>query len=124
MKTLAQCSLAVLFLMPLTLAAQSPAGSWKLNVPDENGTMIPLHVDISDDGTYTLDFGADGKVDARGKYSLDSDKMTIQDTEGSDCTEAGVYAYKNDGTTMTMTRISDACTGRGGPDGVITMEKR
>lgn len=124
MKTLAQCSLAVLFLMPLGLAAQSPAGSWKLSVPDENGTMVPLYVDIADDGTYTLDFGADGKIDTKGKYSLDNDKMTIQDTEGSDCTEAGVYAYKNDGKTMTMTRISDACTGRGGPEGVITMEKR
>ena len=124
MKTLAQFSLAVLFLMPLGLAAQSPAGTWKLNVPDDKGNMIPLYVDISDNGTYTLDFGADGTVDSRGKYSLDNDKMTIQDTEGSDCTEAGVYAFKNNGATLTMTRISDACANRGGPEGVMTLDKR
>lgn len=124
MKTFAQCLLAVLFLMPLSLAAQSPAGSWKLNVPDKDGNMIPLHVTISDDGTYALDFGADGTVDTKGKYSIDNDKMTIQDTEGADCTAAGVYTFKNDGATLTMTRISDECPNRGGPDGVMTLNKR
>lgn len=124
MKTFAQFLLAFLFLMPLGLAAQSPAGSWKLNVPDKDGNQIPLHVTISDDGTYALDFGGDGTVDTKGKYTIDKDKMTIQDTEGSDCTEAGVYTFKNDGNTMTMTRISDGCANRGGPDGVIAMEKR
>ncbi len=124
MKTLAQLSLAVLFLMPLGLAAQSPAGSWKLNVPDDKGNMIPLNVDISADGTYTLDFGADGTIDTKGKYSLDNGKMTIQDTEGTDCTEAGVYTFKNDGNTLTMTRVSDGCANRGGPEGVMTLNKR
>lgn len=124
MKTFAQCLLAVLFLMPFGLAAQSPAGSWKLNVPDKDGNMIPLHVNISNDGTYALDFGADGTVDTKGKYSVDGDKMTIQDTEGTDCTAAGVYTFKNTDSALTMTRISDGCPNRGGPDGVMTLEKR
>lgn len=124
MKTLTQYLIAVLFLMPLGLAAQSPAGLWKLSVPDREGNMIPLHVNISDDGTYSLDFGGDGAIETRGKYSVDNDKMTIQDTEGAECTAVGVYAFKNDGKTLTMTRISDGCADRGGPQGVMTMDKR
>ena len=114
---------AVIALSPLGLSAQSPVGSWKLSVPGQDGKMVPLKVDIADNGTYTLDFGADGAVDSKGKYTVDGDKMTIQDTEGSDCTGQGVYSLKIEGNTMTMTRVSDACANRGGPDGVIKMEK-
>ncbi len=49
--------------------------------------------------------------------------MTIQDTEGSDCTEQGVYTFKIEGDTLTMTRVSDGCANRGGPDGVMTMQR-
>lgn len=112
-----------LLLSPLSLMAQSPVGSWKLSVPDDKGNMIPLKVDISDQGTYTLDFGADGSVETKGKYSMDGAKMTIQDAEGTDCTGVGVYTLKVEGDTMTMTRVSDACTNRGGPEGVMVMKK-
>ena len=112
-----------LLLSPMSLMAQSPVGSWKLSVPDATGTMIPLKVIMSDGGTFTLDFGADGVVETKGKYTLDGTKMTIQETEGSQCTEIGVYTLKVEGDTLTMTKVSDSCPNRGGPEGVIVMKK-
>lgn len=110
-------------MLPFGLMAQSPVGTWKMSVPDQNGNMIPLKVNISADGTYAVDFGADGTVENKGKYTVEGEKMTIQDTEGSDCTAQGVYTFKIEGDTLTMTRVSDGCTGRGGPDGVMTMQR-
>ena len=115
-------TLAVL-LSPLSLMAQSPVGSWKLPVPDGSGNMITLKVDISAEGTFTLDVGADGNIETKGKYTMDGAKMTIQETEGTECTGVGVYTIKIEGDTMTMTRISDACTDRGGPEGVMVLKK-
>jgi hypothetical protein len=77
--------LALMVMLPFGLLAQSPVGTWKMSVPDESGNMIPLKVAISEDGTYTLDFGADGNIDAKGKYTVEAGKMTIQDTEGRAC---------------------------------------
>ncbi len=115
-------TLAVL-ISPLSLMAQSPVGSWKLSVPDGSGNMITLKVDISAEGTFTLDVGADGNIETKGKYTMDGAKMTIQETEGTECTGVGVYTFKVEGDTMTMTRISDACTDRGGPEGVMVLKK-
>ena len=115
-------TLAVL-LSPLSLMAQSPVGSWKLPVPDGSGNMITLKVDISAEGTFTLDVGADGNIETKGKYTMDGAKMSIQETEGTECTGVGVYTIKVEGDTMTMTRISDACTDRGGPEGVMVLIK-
>ena len=112
-----------LLLSPLSLMAQSPVGSWKLPVPDGSGNMITLKVDISAEGTFTLDVGADGNIETKGKYTMDGAKMTIQETEGTECTGVGVYTIKIEGDTMTMTRISDACTDRGGPEGVMVLKK-
>ena len=115
-------TLAVL-LSPLSLMAQSPVGSWKLPVPDGSGNMITLKVDISAEGTFTLDVGADGNIETKGKYTMDGAKMSIQETEGTECTGVGVYTIKVEGDTMTMTRVSDACTDRGGPEGVMVLKK-
>ncbi len=110
-------------LFPLGVMAQNPVGTWKMSVPDQAGKMTPLKVDISADGTYAVDFGADGTIENKGKYSVEDGKMTIQDTEGSDCTEKGVYNLKVDGNTLTMTRVSDPCADRGGPEGVMIMQR-
>ena len=112
-----------LLLSPLSLMAQNPVGSWKLPVPDGSGNMITLKVDISAEGTFTLDVGADGNIETKGKYTMDGAKMSIQETEGTECTGVGVYTIKVEGDTMTMTRISDACTDRGGPEGVMVLKK-
>ncbi len=114
--------LALLF-SPLSLMAQSPVGSWKFSVPDDNGNMVPLKVTMSEQGTFALDFGVDGVVETKGKYTLEGTKMTIQETEGTECTEIGVYTLKIEGDTLTMTRISDGCPNRGGPEGIIVMKK-
>ena len=115
--------IAAFALLPLGLMAQSPAGTWKMSVPDQDGKMTPLKVDISENGTYAVDFGADGTVENKGKYTVDGAKMTIQDTEGSDCMGEGVYTFKIEGNTLTMTRVSDGCTNRGGPEGVMSMQR-
>lgn len=123
MKPIFRCLFAIVALFPLGLVAQSPVGSWKMSVPGQDGKMVPLKVDISADGTYAVDYMADGTVENKGKYTVEGEKMTIQDTEGSDCTEKGVYTYKVEGNTLTMTRVSDACADRGGPEGVMKMER-
>jgi len=123
MKARIHLFLALMVMLPFGLMAQSPVGTWKMSVPDENGNMVPLKVAISEDGTYALDFGADGVIDTKGKYTVEAGKMTIQDTEGSDCTAQGVYTFKIEGDTLTMTRVSDGCTSRGGPEGVMTMQR-
>lgn len=112
-----------LLLAPLSLLAQSPAGTWQMSIPDGNGNMVPLKVVISDQGTYTVDIGADGNIETKGKYTVDGTKMTIQDTEGSDCTGQGVYTFKVEGDTFTMTKVSEACEGRSGPEGVMVFKK-
>ena len=67
-----------------------------------------------------------------GSYTVRNDALdvfyhsvhgAIQDTEGSDCTGEGVYTFKIEGNTLTMTRVSDPCADRGGPDGVMKMER-
>ncbi len=113
--------LTLMVMLPFGLMAQSPVGTWQMSVPDENGKMTPLKVEIAEGGAYTLDFGADGVIDTKGKYTVEGGKMTIQDTEGSECTAQGVYTFKVEGDTLTMTRVSDSCAGRGGPNGVMTM---
>ncbi len=123
MKTLVRFLLAAMILLPFGLMAQSPVGIWKMSVPDQNGNMVPLTVNLSADGTYAIDFGADGTIENKGIYTREGDKMTIQDTEGTDCTEKGVYTLKIEGDTMTLTRVSDGCPGRGGPEGVMTMQR-
>lgn len=123
MKPIFRCLFAIVALFPLGLVAQSPVGSWKMSVPGQDGKMAPLKVDIAADGTYTVDFMADGTIENKGKYTVEGEKMTIQDTEGSDCTGKGVYTYKVEGNTLTMTRVSDACADRGGPEGVMRMDR-
>ena len=115
--------LAVLFLVPLNLSAQGPVGTWKMSIPDDQGNMVPVQVKIMDNGAYAVDFGVDGTTEINGKYTVDNDQMTIQDNEGSECTAKGVYKFKVDGNTLTMTRVSDGCAQRGGPEGVMKMEK-
>jgi hypothetical protein len=123
MKALICFSLTLMVLLPFGLMAQSPVGNWKMSVPDENGKLTPMKVDILADGSYNIDFGAEGSIEIKGKYTVDGAKMTIQDTEGSDCPEKGVYTFKVEGDTLTLTRMSDGCADRGGPDGVMTMQR-
>lgn len=123
MKTTHRITLIFLLVLPFSMAAQDLAGTWKMSVPDENGEMMTMIATISEDGTYAIDWGADGTVEVKGKYSTESGKITIQDTEGSDCMGEAQYNYRIEDDTLTMTRITDPCPDRGGPDGIITLER-
>ncbi len=123
MKTIHRLILVSLLFLPIGLIAQSIAGTWKMSVPADDGSTMTIKVNIAADGTYALDWGADGSVETKGKYTAENGKMTVQDTEGAECTSKGVYNYKIEGNTLTMTRISDDCPNRGGPEGVMTMTR-
>ncbi|GJM34345.1 MAG: hypothetical protein DHS20C18_33460 [Saprospiraceae bacterium] len=110
------------FALPLSLMAQSShVGDWQTKIPAEDGTMLALKVSLSADGTFAVDFGNNGTIEINGKYEVSDNQITIQDISGpNSCTTGkGVYKLDVSETTMTMTRISDGCEGRGGPDGVM-----
>lgn len=113
---------ACLMFAPIALMAQSLTGDWKISAPDEDGAIQHVQLSIKADNSYQVDFGMDGTVEVEGKMSVTGDKMTIQDTGGAmACTgenSEGVYSFRVDATSMTMTKISDGCEGRGGPDGM------
>ena len=111
------------FMLPITLLAQSHVGKWKADLPDGNGGTVSITVEMKADNSYAVDIMNDGSIDITGKYSVDGSKMTIQDDAGSDCTGKGVYTLEISGNSLKMTRVSDACQGRGGPSGVMTMTK-
>ena len=101
-------------------------GDWKIDWSDENGMAHSLKLTIASDGTYALDMEMDGNVNVKGKYEMDGDKMTIWDTEGEyacGSDKKGVYQVMASATSMTMTRVSDECTERGDPSGVMTFQR-
>ena len=106
--------------LAFSMSAQSVVGKWKFEFPGEEGTTV-IVCDMKADGTYTLDFGADGTVELNGKYTLSGDTMTFSDD--GDCKGKGVYKAEATDTDLTMTKISDECEGRGGPEGKM-MAKR
>ena len=114
-------------LLPLSLVAQDPlVGDWKTMIPGDQGQMVPMKVSIKADGTYALDFGMDGTVDINGAYQRNGDDMTIWDVSGqTDCDKKGVYkvAIASDGKSYSMTRVSDECQGRGGPEGKMSFQR-
>ena len=111
--------------MPIALMAQSVEGTWRTSLPTEDGGKMMLQVEMKADGTYAVDFGGDGTIEINGKYELSGGKMTIQDTGGPNaCAGAkGVYSVQVTDKSMTMTRQSDECEGRGGPEGVMSWTK-
>jgi hypothetical protein len=109
--------------LPAGLLAQSPVGEWKASGATPEGETWMFQVSIKADNTYTVDFGADGQVEIKGAYSISGDQITVQDVEGSDCTGKGVYQFAVEGDNLTMTKVSDACEGRSGPEGVMRMTK-
>lgn len=109
------CCLAV------SLSAQSIMGKWKFEFPSDEGTMI-MSAEMKSNGTYALDYGNDGSVEMTGKFTQDGDLFTISDDAG-DCTGKGVYKIKVAGDTLTMTKVSDECSNRGGPEGIMIAKK-
>ncbi len=121
--------LLFLVCMALSLGAfsQNFVGDWTIEVPDKDGNMVPLKLTIAENGTYTVDFGMDGQVEVNGQYEAAGDQMTIWDTDGSaggcEAGAKGIYTFVVTDTELKMTRVSDECETRGGPDGVMTMTR-
>lgn len=112
--------LGLLFCLPFTVLAQNTiAGDWKMQIPDETGKLMDLKVSMKSDGTYTVDFGADGSNEIEGKYTIEGDQITIEDLSGPNAcpNQKGVYKFAVTDTTNTMTKVTDPCEGRSGPEG-------
>ncbi|MEM6633594.1 MAG: hypothetical protein AAF694_28230 [Bacteroidota bacterium] len=96
------------------LFAQSHVGDWKIDVESPDGEVIPTKVSYTADGAYMIDLGMDDVIDIKGEYTIEGDKMTMQDKEGAMmCTEKGIYTFKVDGASMKLERVEDDCAGRG-----------
>ena len=123
MKTVKFFVICFCFCSPLSIFAQNVVGTWNTSLPGPDGNMVSFSVKMDADGKYEVDLMKDGTIDIKGTYSLDGDKMTIQDTGGANaCDGKGVYTVAVTGNSLTMTRVSDSCQGRGG-SGVMKMTK-
>ncbi len=116
----------LLFCLPFIASAQGTlTGDWKMSVPDEQGNMMTVKLTMTAEGTHTVDFGIDGTFDIEGTHTLEGDQITISDVKGAAACpsdQKGVYKYKVEGDTLTMTRVSDACE-RGGPEGKMVFAR-
>ena len=82
-----------------------------------NGTSS---VTFMSDNTYTVDTNQSGTADAWGTYSTVGNQLTMQDIGGtsscfdtsSQTFDTGRYTYSIKGNTLTLTLISDNCSGR------------
>lgn len=118
--------LSLIFLFPLALSAQSIAGAWMMTVPTDDGGTSMIKLMIKDNGTFTVDFGNDGSVDINGQYETSGDQITVVelDGDGASCKGVkGVYQFTVDASNFVMTRVSDSCESRGGPEGKMVFKK-
>ena len=99
------------------LAQQSTIiGKWTGEFPGQNGQpAMKFSLTISDNA-YQMDIGMDGTADITGAYTSDGKQITIWDTAGENICpsdQKGVYTFVRDGDTLTFTKVTDSCPGRG-----------
>jgi len=119
-------SLGLLFCLPFTVFAQNSfVGDWKMQVPDQAGKLMDLKVSMKNDGKLAVDFGNDGTIEVDGKYAIEGDQITIEDIGGPNAclNQKGIYKFVATETTFTMTKVSDPCEGRGGPEGKMVFTR-
>lgn len=111
MKTQHFLFILLLSMTPLALSAQSMVGTWTYQDATPDGTKVTNTMAMNEDGTFTVDFASDGKVEVLGTYKIEGDQITIRDTpEESPCYgKDGVYHFKFDGDAITITLVEDAC---------------
>lgn len=122
MNSLKHLFLVLCLILPASLMAQSVVGTYKLQVPNDEGGTTPFKVELKADNTYSVDVGMDGAIDWTGKYSLDGNQITIQDDNG-ECTAKGLYTYTVSATELKMTMVKDDCPNRGNPDAPMVMTR-
>lgn len=124
MKMMKYLILGLLFSLPFALAAQtSMTGDWKLELPDGNGNLLTFKVSMKADNTYIVDLNNDGTSEVQGKYTVEGDQITMEDTSGEyACTgQKGIYKFVIEGDKNTLSKVSDACPIRGGNGQMIFM---
>jgi len=120
--------LSALIFSASTLFAQSVQGTWTINFSSPEGEPVAVALTLAEN-TYTVDFGNDGEHEVEGSYTLEGETMTLWDTSGNpdymcEANAKGIYTITLTDATMTMTRISDECKGRGGPSGVMEFSRQ
>jgi len=113
------------FLLTFSITAQSVVGDWQMSVTNPEGQTMTIKLSISEGSSFTVDLGNDGSIDVNGEYQLEGDQMTIKGVSGPavQCQEAGIYKVEITADTLKMTRVSDPCQERGGPEGVMEFKR-
>lgn len=114
----------LIFAFATTTFAQSLVGKWLGEFPAQNDQPALKFTLTITDNTYQFDMGMDGKVDVTGAYTSDGKQITIWDTAGENTCppdQKGVYAFAFNGDSVTFTKVSDACAGRG--DAPLTVKR-
>ncbi len=109
-----------------TAMGQSYVGDWSIETTMDDGTTVVAKLTITEGGSYSVDVGNDGSIEAEGKYTMNGSEMTVQDTGGTFACPSdakGVYSIVVEGKTLMMERVSDDCESRGNPDGVMHFTK-
>lgn len=106
----------MVFAAAVSAQQNSIIGKWTGEFPAQNGQPATKFSLIITDNSYQMDIGMDGVADITGAYTLDGQQITIWDTAGQNICpsdQKGVYAFVRDGDTLTFTKVTDACPGRG-----------
>ena len=93
----------------VALAAGGVAGTYKTTITN-SGHLNGKWVVVLKRGTYTVSMN--GNAVARGRYSATATTITFDRETGSDCSGAGVYAWKRSGKTMTFVRKRETASCR------------
>ncbi|WP_020570465.1 hypothetical protein [Neolewinella persica] len=116
--------LPIIFLLfaPFFLQAQDFLGSWTMSGTTPEGQTITNTIAFNADGTMTVDFGNDGKVDVNATYTHKGNQISVSDTsKESDCYgKLGVYSVTVSGDTFTAVLVSDPCDARRADKMVMT----
>lgn len=83
-------------------------GTWRYDRGDGSSFLLSFAAD----NTYSADLDQDGVPDLKGKYTVEGDTMTIEDTTGDCVGKVGVYTMQMEGKLMTLTEVSDDCADR------------
>lgn len=104
-------SMLLCLLTPFALSAQSVAGTWTEQITTPDGEQVTSTFVMTDEGILTVDFTSDGQIDVMSTYTTDGSQIIVVDTMNeSPCKgKKGVYNFKIDGDTITISLVEDGC---------------
>lgn len=105
--------LAAFMLAPFFMNAQAHLGTWKWQGQGPDGSTAWSSVTFKSDGTYDLDIGMNGTIEANGTYTMEGGVFTISDTSEPVCDgKPGTYTVKIEGNTLKGELVEDDCAAR------------